>query len=126
MPLCGYREIEEPKRKKVLIAYERLTRLLGFDSYGEVQKYHKKWVESYLGDGKNIRDEKWTKSIAVGSKAFVERVKSLMGGLAFGRKSIEVGESYSLREPAAPYGVHFGVKKWDIGPENTYLWDVNP
>lgn len=48
-----------------------------------------------------------------------------MGGLTIGRKSVEVGESYVLREPAAPYGAHFGVKKRDIGPENTYFWDVN-
>ena len=124
-PFCGYNEIQEPKRKKILIDYRRLTRLLGFNSYDEVKKYHQRWVESFLGDGKNLRDEKWTKSIAVGNRSFVERVKSLMGGLAIGRKSVEVGESYVLREPATPYGAHFGVKKRDIEPENTYFWNVN-
>jgi len=48
-----------------------------------------------------------------------------MGGLAIGRKSVEVGESYVLRESATPYGAHFGVKKCDIEPENTCFWDVN-
>ena len=86
---------------------------------------HQRWVESFLGDGKNLRDEKWTKSIAVGNRSFVERVKSLMGGLAIGRKSVEVGESYVLRERGTPYGAHFEVKKRDIGSENTYFWDVN-
>jgi len=123
-PFCGYNEIQEPKRKKVLIDYDELTRLIGFDSYDEVQKYHKRWVDAYLGDGKNIRDEKWTRSIAVGNRSFVERVKSLMGVLAIGRKSIEAGETYQLREPAVPYGAHFGVKKGNIGAENTYFWDV--
>jgi len=51
----------------------------------------------------------------------IERVKSLMGVLAIGRKSIGVGESYQLREPEIPYGHHFGAKKGDIGLENTYL-----
>jgi putative transposase len=122
-PFCGYNEIQEPKRKKVLINYQRLTELLGFDSYDEVKKYHKSWVDDYLGNGKNVRDDKWTKSIAVGNKSFVERVKSLMGVLAIGRKSIEAGESFQLREPAVPCGAHFEDEKGDIGPKNTYFWD---
>jgi hypothetical protein len=80
-------------------------------------------VEGSLENGKNIRDDKWSMSIAVGDKRFVARVKSLMGGLAIGRKNIGVGESFQLREPAVPYGAHFGVKKCDIGSENAYFWD---
>jgi putative transposase len=68
-PFCGYNEIQEPKRKNVLINHQRLTALLGFGSYDEVKKYHKSWVEDYLGNGKNVRDDKWAKSIAVGNPA---------------------------------------------------------
>ena len=64
------------------------------------------------------------KSIAVGKRSFVERIKPIMGVLAIGRKSIEVGESYQLREPSIPNAARFGVKKCDIGLENTYYWDV--
>lgn len=46
----------------------------------------------------NCRDDKWIRNIAVGSKSFIENVKSLMGALAIGRKRIEAGESYQLRE----------------------------
>jgi len=46
-----------------------------------------------------------------------------LGALALGRKSIEAGESYQLREPAVAYSVHFGVKNGDIGLENTYFWN---
>ncbi len=76
-------------------------------------------MDDDLGNGNNIRDGKWTKSIAVGNRTFVERVKSLMEALAIGRESAEGVESYQLR-PAVPYGAHFGAKKRDIGPENTY------
>jgi len=125
-PFCGYSEIQEPKRKNVLINYERLRELLGFESYDEVRLYHKRWVEDFLRSDNNIQDDKWTKSIAVGNRSFVDRVKSLMGILAVGRKSIGTGDSYQLREPSIPYGAHFGAKKCDIGPENTYFWDVIP
>jgi hypothetical protein len=54
----------------------------------------------------------------VGDKGFIERIKSLMGVLAIGRKSTKAEESYQLREPSVPYGDHFGDKKGDIGPEN--------
>jgi len=48
-----------------------------------------------------------------------------LGALAAGRKSREAGESYQLREPSALYGAHFVGKKGDIGPENTYFWNIN-
>ena len=124
-PFCGYNEIQQPRRKNILIDYLRLRKLLGFDTYDRVITYHKGWVEDYLGNGKNIRDEKWTRSIAVGSRGFVDKVKSMLGALAIGRKSIETGESYQLREPSIPYSAHFGVKKSDIGLENAYFWNVN-
>ena len=58
--------------------YKRLTELLDFDSYDEVKIYHKRWVDDYLGNGNNFRDDKWIMSIAVGNRSFVEWVKSLM------------------------------------------------
>ena len=119
----GYNEIQAPKRKKVLINYERLRKVLGFDTYEELKNSHKKWVECCLETGDNFRDDKWTKSIAVGNKAYIENVKSLMGGLAIGRKRISAGEAYQLREIQRPYNVHFGGKKSEIGHKNTYFWD---
>ena len=124
-PFSGYNEIQEPRRKNVLIDYEKLRALLGFEDYDQVKLYHKKWVDEYLGNEKNIRDEKWTRSIAVGSRGFVDRVKSTLGVQALGRKTIESGESHQLREPSIPYVAHFGVKKSDIGSKNTYFWNVN-
>ena len=44
--------------------------------------------------------------------------------LVLGRKSIEAGESYQLREPSGLYGGHFGVKNEGIRPENTSYWNV--
>jgi len=71
MAFFVYNEIQKPRIKNIIIDYERLRKLLGFDSYDRVIIYHKGWVEDYLGNGKNISDEKWTRSIAVGSRGFV-------------------------------------------------------
>ena len=78
---------------------------------------HKQWVESCLADGDNFRDGKWTESIAVGSEPFIQNLKVLMGGMAVGRKVLETGESFQLKEVQYPYNAHFGVKKSDIGAQ---------
>ena len=123
-PFCGYNEIQQPKKKNILINYKRLAELLGFRSYDEVRFYHRKWVDERLYNGNNVHNDKWTKSIAIGSKEFVEKLKSIMGAMAIGRKSKEVGDSYQLREPAGIYNAYFEAEKDDIAPRNTYLWDV--
>lgn len=119
----GYNEIQNPKRKNILINYERLRELLGYDTYDLVKTSHKKWVESCLATGDHHHDDKWSRSIAVGSKDFIANIKTVMGALALGRKSIVTGESYQLRESQISYGDHFGVKKVEIAAENACKWE---
>jgi putative transposase len=119
---CGYNEIQNPKRRNILINYERLAELLGFETYDEARSTHKQWVESCLTNGGNQQDDKWSRSIAVGSEGFIDNIKSLMRGLALGWKFIETGESHQLRESQVPYGDHFGAKKVEIAVENAYKW----
>ena len=123
---CGYNEIQQPRRKNVLINYDKLRELLAVESYDLVKRHHKGRVEEYLGEEKNSRDDKWTRSIAVGSKGFVEHVKPALGALAKGRKPKEAGEGYQLREPLAAYGYHFGVKNEDIRVDIAFLWNIHP
>ena len=114
---CGYHEIQNPRRKNVLITYSTLRELVGVETYDQVKHYHKGWVKEYAGDGNNRREEKWTKSIAVGRRACVGSVKTLLGALARGRKVREAAEAYQLREPSALYGGHFRFKNEGIGPD---------
>ncbi len=60
----------------------------------------------------------------MGSRGFVDRIKSMLGVLALGRKTIESGKSHQLREASISYVTHFGVKKSDIGSKNTCFWSV--
>ena len=121
----GYNEIQEPRRKNVLIDYEKLRLLIGSGSYDELKSGHRGWVEEYMGNGEGDRQEEWTNSIAVGSKSFIDKVKSLLGLKARGRAVIEGGEGCHLREEAAPYTTSFRAEKDDIGLENAYFWDAN-
>jgi putative transposase len=74
-----------PEGKNILIDYERLQRLIGAGSYDQLKISRKGWIEEYLGDGAKNRQDKWTGSIAVGSRSFIENVKALLGFRAKGR-----------------------------------------
>ena len=121
----GYNETEEPRRKNVLVDYERLAGILRAGSYEQLRRSHKEWVEEYLGDGKKGREEEWTGSIAVGNRPFVEKLKALLGFRAKGRKIIRSGKGYQVREAPAGYNEFLGAEKEDIGLENTYSWNLN-
>jgi putative transposase len=121
----GYNEIQNPKKKNVLIDYERLRELLGFDSYDKMKTVHKSWVESHLKKRDHDRDDKWSKSIAVGSKYFIENVHRLMGASAIGRKLTEAEGVYQLREAESVYITHLGAEKDDIGVDNAYIWNLS-
>jgi putative transposase len=123
-PFCGYNEIQYPRRKNVLIDYEKLQGLFGSSSYDQLRNSHKGWVEEYLGDGAKKRQDEWTGSIAVGGKSFIDDVKVRLGFKAKGRDVLEASEGYQLRESVAVYNALFKAEKDDIGFENTYFWDV--
>jgi putative transposase len=122
---CGYNEIQKPRRKNILIDYKRLQGLVGTRSYNQLRTTHRGWIEEYLGNGSKGRQNEWTESVAVGSRSFVENVKALLGSKAKGRNVTEGGQGYKLREPNAHYKALFGAEKDDIGPENSYFWDIN-
>jgi putative transposase len=64
-PFCGYNEIQEPRRKNVLIDYKRLQDLLGSKSYDQLKNTHQGWVAEYCNGAEKGRKDEWTASIAV-------------------------------------------------------------
>lgn len=67
------------------------------------------------------RESKWTQSIAVGSKTFIEQLKESPGFKAKGRKIIGADDSFELREVLRSYG-----HPDDPDSENAYLWNPQP
>ena len=94
------------------------------DSYDQLRDSHRGWVEEYLGNGTIGREGECTDSIAIGSKAFIAKVKMFLGFKAKGRHILKGAEGYHLREEAASYMALSRAEKDNIGPENTYFWDI--
>jgi len=118
---CGYNEIQNPRKRKGIIDFDRLTDLLGFSHYDELRDAHFKWADSMTQTDKSGKENKWTQSIAVGSKSFVGRMKEALGYRAAGRKIIGDDDTFELREGQRSYS-----KAGDLDSGNRFLWDQQP
>jgi putative transposase len=91
----------------------------------ELKRSHRDWVEeSVAGQGGN-RESRWTESIAIGSKAFVERTKAELGIKAIGREVMEVDGVYELREGDVSYNPNFAGENSGLRVENSYFWNLS-
>ncbi|BBO80445.1 transposase [Desulfosarcina ovata subsp. sediminis] len=115
---CGYNEIQNPRKRKGIIDFDRLTVLLGFGTYEQLKDSHFKWIDSAIQDENTGREVKWSQSIAVGSEAYIKKIKETLGFRVRGRKIRQVGDAFELRETLRPYGSADFFEA-----DNTHLWD---
>ena len=107
-----------PRKRKAIIDFDRLTGLFGFDTYEQLKNAHFKWMDSVIQDENNDREAKWSQSIAVGSEAYIKKIKEALGFRARGRKIHQIGDSFELRETMTPYRA---ADSYEV--DNTLLWD---
>jgi len=119
----GYREIQEPPKRYQIIDLRALSELCGFGKQADLQTAQRQWTDEALDGERAVREDRWSESIALGSLAFVERVKHELGGKAVYREFEQVGCGYALREPSESYARNFTGEKEALGWENTRLWD---
>ena len=115
---CGYNEIQNSRKRKRVIDFDRLMELLGFENHADLKDAHFKWVESQLQAGSGETESKWTQSIAVGSKTFIEKIKDALGFRVRGRKIISTNDTFELREKQISYG-----ESDKQGSGNIFAWN---
>jgi putative transposase len=118
----GFTEIQKLPKRYAIIDFQSLTELSGFADLRDFQTAHRQWVEQELENGLLMRDDRWSESIAVGSLAFIDKVKSELGVRAAHRDVIEADGSYVLREPAEAYAVKFAENE-ALRSQNTFFWN---
>jgi hypothetical protein len=57
-----------------------------------------------------VRETKWSKAVALGSLAFVEKVKTELGAKALHRDLEQVDGTYALRESGEAYSGQFDTE----------------
>ena len=82
-------------------------------------------VEQAIASKNWCQENKWTESIAVGSKGFVEATKEKLGIKAKGRTIHGKNATYELREPSAPYNTDSALKNTVLRLKNSYFWEDN-
>ena len=121
MSVLNYNEIQSPQKRKGIIDFDRLMELLGFENYDDLKDAHHKSVDSAMPTDNRGKENKWTQSIAVGSKPSIEKMKEALGFRAKGRKIICTDDTFELREVPTPYGK---ANNQDSG--SRFLWDQQP
>ena len=87
---------------------------------------HRDWIDDALRSEGGRREEMWTKSLAVGSEQFVQKIQEKLEVRGIGRGSVATGAAYVLREPSETYVANFDPENRVITPFNSLFWDVFP
>jgi len=118
----GHNEILQPRRRYRLIDYETLLGYCSARGYTEFCRDYIGWIDEELQNGAAAKESLWTESIAVGSKEFIEDIKTKMGSKAKGRQVRETDDKWGLCEPEGAYNTNFTLEKDPLRPENALLW----
>ncbi len=103
-----------------------LTELFGTVYIPEAVADEVNVIFSSCAEWQKCVESKWSQSIAVGSKSFVEDIKEKLGIRAKGREVAGSKELYHLREAQVPYNSDFTPENSDLRAIKTYCWIDNP
>ena len=79
-----------------------------------------------MENGGAPREDRWSEALAVGSLAFVERVKNDLGVKAAHREVLAADGTYALREPSEAYTRNLTGENKALSSENTLPWNESP
>jgi putative transposase len=119
----GYHEIQQPPKRYAVIDLPGLVALCGFSELADFQQTHCQWIEESLHGDLAVRDARWSEAVAVGSLAFVEKIKGELGVKALHREVEQLDGTYALREPGEAYWTNFDTENESLRLENTLLWE---
>ncbi len=71
----GYHEIQGNRRRNRLLALETLAEVAEIDGSEALARAHRDWIDDALRSEGGRREELWTKSLAVGSEQFVQKIQ---------------------------------------------------
>lgn len=121
----GYAEIQEARERCSIIDHRALMYLLGIPSIDAMRRLRKTWVEEALGGAEQTREGKWTESIAVGSRNFVEMVKGELRIKAKGRRISGTDEESGLRQSQDSYSNDFDGNNGLLSTKNGCFLETN-
>ncbi len=113
----GFCEIQKASKGYKIIDMDAWLDLTEIDSLSVFQEQHLNWINSKLESGHTIKDSRWSKSLAVGSLDFVEKVKRELGTKAKARKIIKGESGYCIKETEFCYTADFDPETYWLSTE---------
>ena len=120
----GYRELQSSPQRYRIIDIPALMSLCGVENLDELQAQRRLWLDKEVARGILRRDEAWSGHIAVGSRAFVEKINNSFSSPARAGKIIEQQGKFILRDLPGRYNAVFGGKMGCLSLKNTLKLDV--
>lgn len=118
--VSGYQEIQSPPRRYRIIDQSALKELFGCN-LERFRRDHADWIEERLRKGALHRDAFWSESLAVGTEAFVRRIRDEFG-INTRQRKIHVEQGFAhLRENSGYYSPHFISEKPLLTAESRLL-----
>jgi putative transposase len=113
---CSLQEILNPRKRYGIIHHQHLLDLLKVNNYTIFKKQYVERLNLYIKENNLARKAKWSKSIAVGSKVFIEKIRKSLKTKVLKRKDVNHMDCYELREDQVLYDVL-------NEPENKFVWN---
>ena len=109
---CGFHELITKKSRFVILDVQSLMDLFSIQTIEELIKFRRFAVEEAIRKEQHmIRDEKWSESVAVGSRSFLEKTKKQNLAKCRGRLIDQRENLFVLGEEKVSYESHFTQKK---------------
>jgi putative transposase len=121
---CGYYDIIKNNTNTILDK-NCIATSTGYDNWEHFKSEYVKLVQSAIQYPVFQKDDKWTKSIAVGDEEFVAAIKNKLGIRVKKRAIIksELSETCILKEPTPGYYDHQCVYHDPINGSNSLFWN---
>jgi putative transposase len=109
-PFCGYSEIMSSRQRYRLVDRPKLMDTFQFGDEAVLRTEYNEWIREALTMKAIGREGKWTESVAVGGKEFIDLIKNKLGVRGGSREVEEEGGDFVLREERHSYPSFFGKK----------------
>ncbi len=99
----GYNEIQLPLSRYAVIDIPALLEIFGTSKLNILQSAHRDWINEARQNSSDQNRPEWSRSLAVGSPEYLDRVRAAFGHAARARSVVALSDAHVLMEASDAY-----------------------